>query len=104
MRNTVIYAKRQPRKLISQVIQETGMQKDGECTTHITVTSTKIQPKKSVVQIVHTGIYSSTGTSKQTTGKTSRTSHQGPSRKQNKGLSKSRKYLGELRPIRRRLQ
>ena len=102
--NAVIYTKRQPGELISQVVRETSMQKDGKHTTRITVTSTKVQPKKSVIQIVHTGIYSSTWTSKRTTGKTSRASRQGPGRKQNKGLSKSRKYLGELRPIRRRLR
>ena len=96
MRNAVICTKRQPGKLISQVVQETRMQKDGKHTTRITMTSTNVQPKKSVIQIVHMGIYSSTWTSKRTTGKTSCASCQGPGRKQNKGLSKSRKQLGEL--------
>ena len=35
---------------------EQASERKGEHTTHITVTSTDVQPEKSIVQIVHTGI------------------------------------------------
>ena len=79
------------------------------------VTSTQRQLKKSVVQVVHTGININlnihmTNTNNNTwklslaTRKTSRDNRQGHVSKQTRDFPRVRKYLGKLQPIRRRLR
>ena len=115
IRDEVTSIKRQLEKLISSVVQETSRQRSRERSTRSPVTSTQRQLKKSVVQVIHTGIninlnIHTTNTNNNTwklspaTGKTSRDNRQGRVSKQTRDFPRAQKYLGELQPIRRRLR